>query len=287
MNQQALWRHRANRVINFTHERFDQDIDLDALAEVACLSKFHFARTFSKECLQSPLRYLWQLRLERAARQLALDPRRHVTDIALACGFASPQTFSQTFKAEFGASPIEFRRERNKFKSQNLKEIEAAAPPLSTVTVEARPALKLAYIRSFGPLASVDVSAAYQHLKAWAWRNEIDPDKTPLIGVCPDNPRFAKRDRYIYDAAIPVPSHVTEDDTVSIRTIPKGIYAVALVEAPYHQHLALWEWLITLWLSEVGENYVQKWSYERFMPTPTRSRLSISQTELCLRLEDR
>ena len=287
MNQEASWRHRANRVINDAHANFSQPIDLNVLADVACLSKFHFARTFTRECMQSPLRYLWQLRLERAARKLVLEAGRPITDIAFACGFASPQAFAQTFKAGFGTSPQEFRKAGGISNYQSRKERVCTKPSLSSVTIEARPALQLAYIRHFGTGRSGSVQSTYNWLKAWAWRNNINPEISPLIGVCPDNPRFTSAPFSIYDAAIPVSQTVVEDEAVSIQKIPAGTYAVVRIEMPYWQHLAIWEWLVSEWLHDAGETYVQKWSYECFPPAPGRSHSEISPTELCLRLEDR
>ena len=49
MMRKAAQRHRINRVINFVHANLHDDIDLYRLADVACLSKYHFARVFDAQ----------------------------------------------------------------------------------------------------------------------------------------------------------------------------------------------------------------------------------------------
>lgn len=80
MNRQAATRHRVNRVINFVHANLDRPLGLDGLAAVACLSKFHFTRVFQAHCRETPFRYLWRVRLERAARRLVYDAEASVTE---------------------------------------------------------------------------------------------------------------------------------------------------------------------------------------------------------------
>jgi AraC-like DNA-binding protein len=57
----------------------------------------------------TPMQYLNHCRLTAAARLLKEQPRRNITDVALACGFSSSQYFATLFRARFGATPRTFR----------------------------------------------------------------------------------------------------------------------------------------------------------------------------------
>jgi AraC-like DNA-binding protein len=57
----------------------------------------------------TPMQYLNHCRLTAAARLLKEQPDRSITDIALACGFASSQYFATLFRRSFGATPRAFR----------------------------------------------------------------------------------------------------------------------------------------------------------------------------------
>jgi AraC family transcriptional regulator len=57
---------RIRRVIEYIAEHLEDDIGLDELASVACLSPFHFSRMFRNTMGVPPYRYLTHVRLERA-----------------------------------------------------------------------------------------------------------------------------------------------------------------------------------------------------------------------------
>jgi len=57
----------------------------------------------------TPMRYLNHCRLKQAARLLAHEPQRTVTDIGLALGFSSGQYFATVFRGQMGCSPLAFR----------------------------------------------------------------------------------------------------------------------------------------------------------------------------------
>jgi AraC family transcriptional regulator len=99
---------RVRRVIDFMTENVDQDISIDDLASVACLSPFHFIRMFQKAVGKTPSRYLNDLRLERAKTLLVLG-HAPLVDIALSCCFSSQSNFTRAFRRASGMTPSEFR----------------------------------------------------------------------------------------------------------------------------------------------------------------------------------
>ncbi len=81
---------------------------LDLMAEQAGLARTRFAHHCRKLTNRSPLDYLQHLRVEQAKRLLVQD-RRAITEIALACGFASSAYFADVFRRHTRCSPREFR----------------------------------------------------------------------------------------------------------------------------------------------------------------------------------
>lgn len=86
------------------------DIGLDGAAAEAGLSSFHFLRLFSQVLGVTPHQYLVRSRLRRAARLLAEDDGRPVTEVALNVGFADLSNFVRTFHRAAGVSPSGFRK---------------------------------------------------------------------------------------------------------------------------------------------------------------------------------
>lgn len=88
----------------FMHDQWAADLTLGEVARRACLSPYHFHRTFREAFGQSPMRWFRRLKLEKA-RELLRDPAATATQVAFACGFADVCSFSKAFKRAWGVSP--------------------------------------------------------------------------------------------------------------------------------------------------------------------------------------
>lgn len=102
---------RVAAALRYIEENCAEAIDLDALAAVACVSKFHFLRLFRRVAGVSPYRFLLDARLRRAAAQIAVGERR-ISEVAFEAGFGDLSTFNARFRATFGDSPSGWRRAR-------------------------------------------------------------------------------------------------------------------------------------------------------------------------------
>ena len=87
---------------------YRDELDIAALARVACVSKAHFIRTFRATFGETPHRYLQRRRVERAMYLLRTTTDQ-ITDICMAVGFSSLGTFSRTFTEIVGETPTRYR----------------------------------------------------------------------------------------------------------------------------------------------------------------------------------
>jgi transcriptional regulator GlxA family with amidase domain len=99
---------RLLRARDAMDRHFAEPLDVPALARLALMSPAHFIREFRAAFGEPPHRYLQRRRVERAMALLR-DSAHSVTEVGLAVGFASPGTFSRTFKAAVGTSPSAYR----------------------------------------------------------------------------------------------------------------------------------------------------------------------------------
>ena len=81
---------------------------LTGLASMARMSPYHFLRTFRAVTGVTPHQWLLRARLRDAAGRLAATGTP-VTNVALDVGFDDLSNFTRSFRAEFGASPREYR----------------------------------------------------------------------------------------------------------------------------------------------------------------------------------
>jgi AraC family transcriptional regulator len=87
-------------------------LDLETLARVAIMSKYHFLRTFRRIVGMTPYQFLLSVRMRKAAVRLATSSEP-VSAIAFETGFGDLSTFNGRFRDVFGMSPTAYRnRER-------------------------------------------------------------------------------------------------------------------------------------------------------------------------------
>jgi AraC-like DNA-binding protein len=99
------------RVREYVEEHLSENIELETLADIAGLSKWHFARAFKESVGTPPHFYLVQRRLERA-QQLLAETDLPLAQIALKIGFSDQSHFSRRFRTVLGLTPRSFRRSK-------------------------------------------------------------------------------------------------------------------------------------------------------------------------------
>jgi AraC-like DNA-binding protein len=102
--RQRLWRAR-----NFIDECYDQPIGLTEISKQACLSRYHFLRSFREAFDTTPRQYLIHRRIEKA-KELLRKRTTSVTEICFEVGFQSLGSFSTLFHKCVGDAPVNYRR---------------------------------------------------------------------------------------------------------------------------------------------------------------------------------
>jgi transcriptional regulator GlxA family with amidase domain len=87
---------------------YREPLDLDVLAGIAGISKFHFQRCFKAAYGLSPAEYLSRRRIERA-QDLLRATNLTVTEICHAVGFSSLGSFSSRFRDLVGETPTAYQ----------------------------------------------------------------------------------------------------------------------------------------------------------------------------------
>jgi AraC-like DNA-binding protein len=98
----------VERVISHMKRHLEEPFDLDQIARLAAISKFHCVRVFELITGTSPHHFLACLRVQ-AAKSLLINSELPITEICLQVGYSSLGSFSTTFSALVGVSPQQFR----------------------------------------------------------------------------------------------------------------------------------------------------------------------------------
>jgi AraC-like DNA-binding protein len=94
----------TQRICEYIESHLDQKIGLEALAAMAGLSTYHFARAFHQSMGIPPHSYLLSRRLERAERMLRAT-QLPLSEIAAATGFSDQSHLARHFRRRTGMSP--------------------------------------------------------------------------------------------------------------------------------------------------------------------------------------
>jgi len=101
---------RLQRVRDYIEAHLNEDLSLTVLADIACLSPYHFSRSLKQSVGVGPQRYVIQRRIERAKTMLRRT-REPLALIALDAGFGDQSHFTTIFHREIGVTPGRFRAE--------------------------------------------------------------------------------------------------------------------------------------------------------------------------------
>jgi AraC family transcriptional regulator len=99
---------RLLRVREYIEAHLDDDLSLTALADIACLSPYHFIRSFKQAIGVGPQRYVMRRRIERA-KTLMRRTNRPLASIAFEVGFNDQSHLTSIFCRETGMTPGRFR----------------------------------------------------------------------------------------------------------------------------------------------------------------------------------
>lgn len=95
-----------DRSVAYMRAHLDQRLQLEQLASIAGLSKYHYVRCFKKATGLGPLQYHMQLRLIEARQRLRLG--LHPQDVALGLGFYDQSHFITAFRRVHGVTPHQY-----------------------------------------------------------------------------------------------------------------------------------------------------------------------------------
>lgn len=101
---------RIQKSIQFIQIEFRRPLSVSDLATQAAMSPSHYAHSFRQVAGVSPMRYLRDVRLDKA-RALLLGGGLHASEVAASVGFESSAHFTREFKRRFDVSPTEYTRQ--------------------------------------------------------------------------------------------------------------------------------------------------------------------------------
>ena len=101
---------RTKAMLQFIREHYGEELTLTQIAESANISASECLRCFRSVIGRSPIQYVRQVRIQKAA-ELLLGTDQKISDIGAQCGFQGMSYFSKAFRELKGCTPSEFREQ--------------------------------------------------------------------------------------------------------------------------------------------------------------------------------
>jgi AraC family transcriptional regulator len=161
---------RMDHVVQYIKENSHKKLNLELLAGVSHLSKYHFTRIFTARVGTTPVAFVNRERLHKAFHLLAEGSHKTILEISIQCGFESVSAFNALFKKHYGQTPSEVRRRvrKNSNFSAILSNNQEELPPVelynnhstsnpllrrvwdNMITTRELPGFEVAYVRHVG-----------------------------------------------------------------------------------------------------------------------------------------
>lgn len=275
---------RVNHAIDAIVTGLDQPLRLEELARTAGFSPYHFHRIFAALMGETLGQFVKRLRLERALSTMARAPRRPLTEVALACGFASSSDFSRSFKQRYGVPPSRFdlaawREQNREGVEETVRDAGVCArldklpvgsnPDGFEVQLRELPARTVAYIRVLDPYRGTGVVDATERLIAWADQRGLADGQ--WLGYMWDDPEVVAVEDCRYDIAVEVGDTEAQrlpDGEVGVFRFPAMRVAQIEVRGAIDLELRALDWYYGTWLPASGYMPDDQPAFEAFIGRP-------------------
>lgn len=102
---------RLGTALAYIDAHIHEEITIEELCSVACMSKPNFFRCFKAEVGVPPVVYIHQRKIQFACQELA-KPHKSISEVGYSLGFSNLGYFSRVFKKLTGLSPVAWKSQK-------------------------------------------------------------------------------------------------------------------------------------------------------------------------------
>lgn len=102
---------RLGAIMQYSHQHLHRSIGLPEVAALAHMSVPAFCRYFKKHTGKTYIRFLNEMRVQTACRQLQQEPEAGIAAAAYTAGFQHVASFNRVFRQQMGQTPGQYLRQ--------------------------------------------------------------------------------------------------------------------------------------------------------------------------------
>lgn len=271
---------RLLRVLDYIHDNPAGDLSLDALADVAAFSRFHWHRVFRAMTGETTAQTVKRMRMHRAAVALVRE-NTPVARIAADVGYPNTASFARAFAEIYRSNPAVFRT-RGELRPLN-RTLKPEITLMFPVTVRSEPARRLAAMAHSGPY--FEINRSFEKLFATLSARNLVGKTGHMVGVFYNDPAQTTPADLKSHAGVEVPATLPIDPPLQVVSLPAARHAVLTFTGPYAGLPAAYDQLFAVWLPQSGEKPANLPSFEVYLNSPMDTDQDRLITEICLPLE--
>lgn len=274
------YQERLMRVSAYIHDHLDEELDFARLADIACLSPWHWHRIYRGVQGETIAATVRRLRLHRAAGEL-VNSEAPVEAIAKRVGSSGVPAFTRLFKSAYGITPAAYRKAgRHKIFDQPVRQEESAMYDVELRDMRAR---RLAGLAHRGPYIEIDKAFAPAG-GMMAAAGAFGP-QTEMIGVYYDDPGITAEKDLNSFAGFTIAEGADVPQGLESRELAGGRYAVFTHKGPYAELHKAYNWFYGSWLPAAGHEPADGPPCEIYRNDPRDTPPAELITEICVPLK--
>ncbi|MCR9135262.1 MAG: AraC family transcriptional regulator [Alphaproteobacteria bacterium] len=271
---------RLNRVVDHLYANLESDLNHEDLAEIACLSPYHWHRIYKAMQGETVSATLKRLRLDRAADRLA-NSDLAIGEVAQRAGYSTVESFGRAFKGVYGQAPADYR------KHGSHAAYKAARAEQDTgrfeVVIEDLPPVRCASVAHIGSFMKIDQAMA--KLFGTLAERELLPDNPRMMAQFFGDPDAIDEESLRSAACVPVKEPVVLEPPLQDTLVRGGPYARLRYRGPYADMKDAYQWLYGTWLPTSGREAAHAPTVEMYLNSPQDVIPTDLLTDICLPLE--
>ena len=254
---------RLLRVIDYIHRNPAGDLSLDALADVAAMSRFHWHRVFRAMTGETCAQAVRRIRLHHAACEIARGDRP-VDLIAAGVGYSDRDSFDRAFLAQYGVTPAAFR---GRGAPRPILPPRKAATLMYPIEIRETPSRRLIGLPHRG--AYFRISEAFARLGVLMQTRELYGQVGPMVGLFYDDMSQVPEAELRSFAALVAPDDLPLPEGLEEVRTPGGDHAILTHRGPYATLSDAYDYLFGTWLPASGREPADAPAYEYYHNDPT------------------
>ncbi|KRB60203.1 AraC family transcriptional regulator [Rhizobium sp. Root708] len=259
----TLYETRLRRVSAHIHNHLDEELDMDKLAEIACISSYHWHRVYRAIHGETLAATVKRLRLHRAAGDI-VGTHLSVGEIAKRSGYPNLQSFNRIFKSVYGMPPAQYRKKGSHTAFEPSPNGKIAT--MFDVTLRKIEPIQLIGVPHLG--SYMQIGQAFETLFGTLHVRGLARPTMRMIGVYFDDPDIVPADKLRSIACVNTDGGAAIAPPLQAQMLDGGEYAVLRHKGPYANMHKAYQWLYAEWLPASGRQLRDNLMFEEYLNNP-------------------